>query len=251
MKGFTSVIALNGISKTFSSRGTEHRALKDITVHAAPGEVLGVLGPNGAGKSTLLRILTTALKPTSGSGSICGYDLVSEAASIRGVVGFVSGEFALYGRLTGVEYLRYFGLLNGMERKEIDDRTQELSARFRMEAFMGRRCSEYSTGMRQKISISRAILHRPRVLLFDEATSNLDIEASYELVGLVKELRGGGFTVLYTTHRISELEKFCDKLLVINGGQSLYSGGIGDLTPDGSESIEESYVRLLREGRRL
>ena len=243
------MLSLNRISKNFTSRGKVFRALSEMTVSAEGGDVLGILGPNGAGKTTLMRIITTALKPTSGAGSIGGYDLVTEAASVRGVVGFVSGEFALYGRLTGAEYLLYFGRLNGMKRKQINDRIEELAARFKMDAFLARRCSDYSTGMRQKISISRAILHQPQVLLFDEATSNLDIEASYELVELVKELRAGGFTVVYTTHRIAELEKFCSKLLVMNEGRPLYFGDIESLISDQNESIEQAYVRILRQSR--
>lgn len=241
------MLDIRGIGKIFVASGVAHCALSDISFSAMAGDTVGIVGPNGAGKTTLLRIITTALKPTSGTGSIAGCDLVAEQANVRRQVGYISGEFPLYNRLTGLEYLRYFGQLNRMNRKELEARIAELSERFRMSHFLGRRCAGYSSGMRQKISISRAILHKPPILLLDEATSNLDLQASQELVELVEDCAREGMVTLYTSHRISEIEKLCNKLLLVIGGKSQYWGDTTEFNIAPGETIEMRYAHMVEQ----
>lgn len=241
------MLELNRIEKHFSRGGNEFIALRGVSLVVEPGDVFGILGPNGAGKTTLMRILTTALKPSAGTGSICGYDLLSQSAMVRRMVGFVSGDFNLYNRLTGYEYLSYFGELNGMAKDRIADRISELSSRFQMDDFLGRRCGSYSSGMCQKMSISRAILHSPRLLLLDEATTNLDIQSARELVELVRTHGNETSATVYTTHRLSELEKLCNKLLVIIKGCPHFVGTIDEFRNRNGSSIEDAYLNLLNQ----
>lgn len=241
------MLDIRGVGKVFDAPGNRHCALSDISLSASPGDTVGIVGPNGAGKTTLLRIITTALKPTSGSGSVCGFDLGTQPAMVRRQIGYISGEFPLYNRLTGREYLRYFGQLNRMTRKHLEDRIDELCERFRMGEFLERRCAGYSSGMRQKISISRAILQRPPVLLLDEATSNLDLEASNELVGVVERCSREGIVTVYTSHRISEIEKLCNKVLLVVRGRCLFWGNAVDFIGSGVETMESRYARMIEQ----
>jgi sodium transport system ATP-binding protein len=138
-------------------------------------------------------------------------------------------------------------MLNGLSKREAEDRIAELSIRFDMRQFLQRRCSDYSAGMRQKICISRSLLHNPPVLLLDEATSNLDIEASQELAEFVQESSARGAVVLYTTHRITELEGLCNKLLLLIAGRLVFSGTLDEFRKTANGSVDEAYRRMLKE----
>ena len=157
-------------------------AVDGVSFDAMPGQVFGLLGPNGAGKTTVLRILSTVLKPTSGKVTINGYDVVEQAEQVRRQIGFVSSNTGIYDRMSGWELVEFFGQLYGMPMDLLHTRMEMLFERFQMNSFRDVPCSHMSTGMKQKVSIARAMIHDPPILVFDEATSGLDILAAREVL---------------------------------------------------------------------
>lgn len=222
-------------------------AVDDVSFVCRPGEVYGLLGPNGAGKTTALRILSTALKPTSGGGRLMGLDIVKQAGEVRRRVGFLAANTGLYGRLTPREVLRYFGALYGLPRKQVDARIEALSAAFGMDEFLGRHCDKLSTGMKQKVNIARTVLHEPPVVVFDEPTGGLDVLTGRSIVQFVRQCREEGKTVILSTHIMSEVEKLCDRVGVIHQGRLFFTGTVADLRERHGHDLEDAFVRLIGE----
>jgi sodium transport system ATP-binding protein len=191
----------------------------DATFHVHGGEVLGLLGPNGAGKSTTMRMLATLVAPTSGTATICGFDVRTQAASVRGNLGYLSATSGLPGRLTCREVLRTFARLQGVEEpgRAVDDALH----RFGVLPYADRFVEGLSTGMRQRVRIACAAIHRPSVLILDEPTSGLDIVSADNLLGVVERLRDHGTAVIYSTHILSEAERLCDRIAIIFDGRVL------------------------------
>src|SRR5262245_35595866 len=169
------MIEARQLTKTFrdKKRGEVHAA-EDVSFRVAPGQIYGLLGANGAGKTTTLRMLATLLRPTSGGATVAGLDVLADPEKVRAKVGFLATSTALYGRLTARETLQYFGRLNGIADEEIAARTQHLADELDMHDFLDRRCDKFSTGMKQKTSIARTLIHDPPVMIFDEPTLGLD-----------------------------------------------------------------------------
>ena len=241
------MIEARNLTKTFhdKKRGAI-RAAEDVSFRVAPGQIYGLLGANGAGKTTTLRMLATLLKPTSGSASVAGFDVVAQAQQVRASVGFLAASTALYGRLTARETLAYFGRLNGLADAEIKARTQHLADELGMHDFLDRRCDKFSTGMKQKTSIARTLIHDPAVMIFDEPTLGLDIMAARTIVKFVHDCRGRGKTVIYSTHIMSEVEKLCDVIGIIHDGRLLAEGTLGELRARyGEQEMEEIFVKAV------
>ena len=170
------MIVANDLTKSYPDLKTgEFVALDGVSFEARPGEIYGLLGPNGAGKTTALRIMSTVLAPTSGTVTVDGFDVVKQPDKVRRSIGFVSTNTAVYDRMTAWELVEYFGQLHGMERSLLQDRMEFLFDRFQMNDIREVLGSKMSTGMKQKVSIARALVHDPPVLIFDEATSGLDV----------------------------------------------------------------------------
>ncbi len=223
-------------------------ALDGISFQAHPGEVFGLLGPNGAGKTTALRILSTVLRPTSGTARICGYDVVAEPNHVRRQIGFVSANTAVYERMTAWETVEHFGLLHGMEPAQLHRRMEEVFARLKMEEIRDLLCGKMSTGMKQKVSIARAIVHDPPVLIFDEATVGLDVLVARALLQIVAELRSGGKCIVFSTHIMREAERLCDRLAIMYRGRILAEGTLEQLRERYHENdLEELFFRLISE----
>lgn len=241
------MIEVRHLTKTFRDRkrGPIH-AVEDVSFSVAPGQIYGLLGANGAGKTTTLRLLATLLQPTSGGATVAGFDVVTAAAQVRARVGFLAASTALYGRLTARETLQYFGRLNGLADAEIAVRTQRLADELDMHDFLDRRCEKFSTGMKQKTSIARTLIHDPDVMIFDEPTLGLDIMAARTIVRFVRECRGRGKTVIYSTHIMSEVEKLCDTVGIIHDGRLLAAGTLPELRERYQEQeMEEIFVRCV------
>jgi sodium transport system ATP-binding protein len=241
------MIQARGLTKTFrdKKRGEIHAA-ENVSFSVAPGQIYGLLGANGAGKTTTLRMLATLLRPTGGSATVAGYDVVRESQAVRANVGFLAASTALYGRLTARETLAYFGRLNGISEPEIKTRTQRLAAELEMDEFLDRRCDKLSTGMKQKTSIARTLIHDPAVMIFDEPTVGLDIMAARTIVKFVRECRSGGKTVIYSTHIMSEVEKLCDVVGIIHGGKLLAEGSLEELRVRYREqTMEEIFINAV------
>ena len=223
-------------------------AVDDLSFRCQAGEVFGLLGPNGAGKTTTLRILSTALKPTSGTIEVDGVDVAGNPAEVRRRIGFLSGNTGLYGRLTPREIIAYFGRLYGMPEDRIKVRTDELVERLGMGDFADRRADNLSTGQKQKASIARTVVHEPPIVVFDEPTSGLDVMTSRELIHLIQQCKDDGRCVVFSTHFMSEAEKLCDRLAVVHKGRLFASGTPAEvLAETGKSDLEAAFLHLVGE----
>ena len=205
-----------------------------------------MLGANGAGKTTFLRMLATLLKPTDGTAVVAGYDVVKDANQVRANVGFLAASTALYGRLTAREMVEYFGRLNGLDGAVLRDRVKLLADQLDMHDFLDRRSDKFSTGMKQKTSIARTLVHDPAVMIFDEPTLGLDVMTARAIVKFVRQCRDRGKTVIYSTHVMSEVEKICDRIGIIHAGRLVAEGTLAQLREQfGETEMEEIFVKAV------
>jgi sodium transport system ATP-binding protein len=224
----------------------EVRAVNDVSFTCKPGQIYGLLGANGAGKTTTLRMLATILEPTDGTARVAGFDLMKDPESVRRNVGFLSTATALYGRLSAFEMVQYFARLHGLDDATIVKRIDALFARLEMNEFRDRRCDKLSTGMKQKVSIARTLVHDPPVMIFDEPTLGLDVMAARTIVQFIRECRNEGKTVIFSTHVMSEVEKLCDQIGIIHGGRLLAEGTLAELRRDtGLQDLEDIFVKVV------
>jgi len=224
------------------------RAVDAVSFTCLPGRIYGLLGANGAGKTTTLRLLATLLQPTSGVATVAGLSVTEQPALVRAKVGFLAASTALYGRLTARETIGYFGRLNGLADAEIAVRTQRLADELGMHEFLDRRVEKFSTGMKQKTSIARTLIHDPDVIIFDEPTLGLDVMAARTIVRFVRDCRDRGKTVIYSTHIMSEVEKLCDTVGIIHDGRLLAEGSWAELkTRFGETDMEDIFVKVVGE----
>lgn len=241
------MIEARNLTKIFrdKKRGEIHAA-NDISFRVHPGQIYGLLGANGAGKTTTLRLLATLLQPTRGSATLAGFDISTQPEKVRANVGFLAASTALYGRLTAREMVTYFGRLNGLSDADIRTRLKQLADDLDMHEFLDRRCDKFSTGMKQKTSIARTLIHDPLVMIFDEPTLGLDIMAARTIVKFVRDCRARGKSVIYSTHIMSEVEKLCDVIGIIHNGKLLAEGTLTDLrTRYGEEDMEDIFVKAV------
>ena len=224
----------------------EFVALNGISFDAMPGQIYGLLGPNGAGKTTALRILSTVLKPTSGTATINGFEITKAPEMVRHQIGFVSTNTAIYDRMTAWEMVQYFGRLYGMQEEKLQIRMESLFERFQMNEIRNLLGSKMSTGMKQKVSIARAIVHDPPVLIFDEATSGLDILVAREVLNTIELLKDHGKCIIFSSHIMSEVSRLCDQIAVLHRGEILSSGTMEELSERHDEDdLEELFFRLV------
>jgi sodium transport system ATP-binding protein len=238
------------LSKVFpaTKKTKEVRAVNAVSFTCKPGEIYGLLGANGAGKTTTLRILATILEPTSGTAKVAGYDIVEEPEKVRRNVGFLSTATALYGRLTAKELVEYFGRLHGMDGNALQKSVEELFAALDMNSFRDRRCEKLSTGMKQKVSIARTLVHDPAVMIFDEPTVGLDVMAARAIAKFIRQCRERGKTVIFSTHVMSEATRLCDRIGIIQGGNILEEGTIEELRArHGKQDLEDIFVEVVGE----
>lgn len=246
------MIEVESLGKTYRGRGRKRvDALAQVSFQCTPGQVFGLLGPNGAGKTTCLRILSTALRPTSGRATVGGHDVVSQAREVRRSVGFLSSNTGLYVRLTPREVLRYFGRLFGLEDEHIARRTEELAGTFSMHEFLDRPCDKLSTGMRQKVNIARTVIHSPPVMVFDEPTAGLDVLTSRTIVEFIHACREEGRTVLFSTHIMAEVARLCDAVGVIHQGRLLFRGTVDELRARAGADLDDAFVQLVQQAEEV
>ena len=241
------MIEARGLTKVFQDkkRGAV-RAVDGINFRCEPGRIYGLLGANGAGKTTTLRMLATILTPTSGSASIAGFDVVAEPEKARASLGFLSTATALYGRLTAREFVEYFGRLHGLDEALLRERVRTLFERLEMNEFCDRRCDSFSTGMKQKTSIARVLVHDPPVMIFDEPTTGLDVMTARTIISFIRECRDRGKTVIFSTHVMTEAEKLCDRIGIIHSGRLLAEGTLQELRArSGIADLEDIFVGVV------
>ena len=241
------MIETRGLSKVFhdKKRGAI-RAVDNVSFACRPGQIYGLLGANGAGKTTTLRILATILEPTDGTAVVCGHDVIDEPDKVRANVGFLSAATALYPRLTSREMVEYFGRLNGLDESTLRKRVDEIFSRLDMNSFRDRRCDKLSTGMKQKTSIARTLVHDPQVMIFDEPTLGLDVMTARTIIDFIRDCRQRGKTVMFSTHVMNEVEKLCDVVGIIQSGKLLAEGSLAELRDRYHETdLEEIFVKVV------
>ena len=223
-------------------------AVNNISFSCYPGRIFGLIGPNGAGKTSTLRMIGTMLRPSSGNIIVNNYDTVSNPENVKKSLGFLSGNTGLYDRLTAEEMVYYYAKLHEMSHSEFEKNRNYLFKLLNMENFANRRISKLSTGMKQKVNIARTMIHGPKVVVFDEPTSGLDIMASQSIIRLIKECREEGKTVIFSSHRLSEIESLCDDLAIIHKGSLYFNGSYEDFElQKKGKSIEDEFIRLVGE----
>jgi sodium transport system ATP-binding protein len=227
--------------------GAKVLAVNNLSFQTKEGEIYGLLGPNGAGKTTTLRIIATLLEPSEGTISVAGFDVRTQAEQVRRNIGVVNGGMGLYDRLTGREILEYFAGFYGMGKFDIAKRIKELSTALEMNELLDRRASEYSTGMKQKIVIGRAVIHNPSVLILDEATNGLDVVARRAVLEFARAYKGAGKVVIYSTHIMSEAEELCERAAIIDHGRLIAEDSIEALKIRASAvNLEDAFFKLTK-----
>lgn len=226
------------------------KAVNDISFSCKPGRVFSLLGPNGAGKTTTLRMLATILKPTSGSIKICDIDILQNPEAARAKMGFLTGSTGLYERLTPNELIAYFSKLYGVADADFEKRKNELYTLLDMHNFQDKRIGRLSTGMKQKVSICRTMIHDPEVVIFDEPTSGLDVITAENIIRLIEDCRNKGKTVIFSSHIMGEVELLCDDLAIIHEGNLIYNGTMEQFKNQmQSPNITAEFIRIVNEAK--
>lgn len=208
-------IEINNLTKKFG----DFTAVDDISLHVKNNEIFGFLGPNGAGKSTAIRVLCTLAQPTSGSAMVAGYDLIKESSKVRENIGLVAEKMIMYDRLTAAENLRFFGKLYAMPKQKLEEKIDELLELVNMQEWKHTQISKFSTGMKQRINVIRALLPEPKILFMDEPTLGLDPQTTFSIRDITREINKSGVTVILTTHAMTEAEALSDRVAIIDRGK--------------------------------
>jgi sodium transport system ATP-binding protein len=252
------MIAIEHLTKTFNVSRRQRRdmgpgfsgktvdAVRDINFTCKPGRIFTLLGPNGAGKTTTLRLIATMLRPSSGSIAVMGVDVARNPVEARKRMGFLTGNTGLYDRLTPDEMVKYCADLHGMDPQAYRHRRDELFTLLGIHEFAKRRIGKLSTGMKQKVSIARTIIHNPDVVVFDEPTAALDVITSRSIIQLIKDCRTQMKTVIFSTHRMGEVSLLSDDLAIIHRGSLIFNGSFKDFQSQmQTASVEDEFVRLV------
>lgn len=245
------MIEVIGLSKEFKStkiKGSKTiKAVDSISFKVEQGEIVGLLGENGAGKTTTLRMIATMLKPTGGTALVNGYDIVKDQKKVRGEIGILfGGEVGLYDRLTARENIRYFSELNGMGTKETMKSIDYLVEMLDMEDYIDRRVGKFSRGMKQKVAIARSIVHNPSVMLFDEPTAGLDVTAARIVQDFIRKCKEDNKAIIFSSHSMSEVERICDRVIIIHKGKIIEEGTVEDLKRKyKNDNVEDIFMQLV------
>lgn len=235
------MITTENLSRNYGAKA----ALVGLNLTVLPGEILGFLGPNGAGKSTTVKILTGMIRPDAGRALVAGFDVVEQPMEVKKRIGYVPETAALYDGLTGGEYLELIACLYHLDNKTAASRRSELLELFGLQAAEHDRMSEYSKGMRQKIAIIAAMMHRPEVLIMDEPLDGLDANSAMIVKELLKQMASQGKTVLFCSHILDVVDRMCSKIVIINNGRLVAAGTSDDLKQQtGSSSLESAFGKL-------
>jgi sodium transport system ATP-binding protein len=224
--------------------GSLVRAVDGVSFRVSPGELVGLLGANGAGKTTTMRMLATLLKPSSGTARIGGHDVAADPLGVRRQLGYLSATTGVPDRLTPREVLEFAGRLHGLDRAMLPSRVAGLLATLGLEACANRPCGRLSSGQRQRVSLGRALVHDPPALVLDEPTSSLDVIGARDLLDLLERLRGEGRAILVSTHRLHEIERRCDRFVVIHDGRVVAQGTRDELAA-AAGSLEEAFFAAV------
>jgi ABC-2 type transport system ATP-binding protein len=236
------VIEITNLTKRYGRKV----AVEDLSLRIEPGQIFAILGPNGAGKTTTMKVLTGLLHPTSGTASVGGFDVVRQPLEAKRLLAYVPDEPYLYDKLTGREFLVFVGDLYGMSRGDIAERTEQLSAAFDLGGFLDELAESYSHGMKQRVVVTAALLHRPKALVVDEPTVGLDPRSSRHMRDLLRNMaREDGSAIFLSTHVLPVAEQLADRIGIMDHGRLLACStpeGIKELS--GGGSLEETFLRI-------
>jgi ABC-2 type transport system ATP-binding protein len=234
------------LTKQFNS----FTAVDHVNLSVNNGEIYGFLGPNGAGKTTAIRMLCTLLTPTSGGARVAGYDIIHQANDVRKKIGLVSEKLIMYPRLTAFENLMFFGSLYEIGHEALRKRTDKLLDMVQLTPFKDKPVGGYSSGMRQRLNVIRALLHDPEIIFLDEPTTALDPQSTSFVRGLVKELKEMGHTIILTTHIMEEADELSDRISIIDHGKIIATDTPGGLKKEhNADDLLEVFLTLT--GRQL
>jgi len=219
------MIEAQGLTKRYG----DVEAARSVSFRVEKGEVVGILGPNGAGKTTILRMLAGILTPTEGEAKVAGNSASVDALALKRSLGFLSGDTALYQRLTPREVLRYFGRLNDMDERALAARIEQLIDAFQMKDFADRQCGKLSAGQKQRANVARAFLHDPPALILDEPTNALDVVSGRFLLDAIRKERQRGKAILFSTHVLGDAEALCDRVVLLHKGRVLDEGPVPEV----------------------
>jgi ABC-2 type transport system ATP-binding protein len=208
-------IEVNNLTKKFG----DFTAVDDLSLTVKKGEIFGFLGPNGAGKSTTIRVLCTLAQPSSGSAKVAGYDLIKDSAKVRENIGLVAEKMIMYDSLTAAENLRFFGKLYAIPKKKLEEKIDELLELVDMQEWKHTQVGKFSTGMKQRINVIRALLSEPKIIFMDEPTLGLDPQTTFSIRDITREINESGVTVILTTHAMTEAEALSDRVAIIDHGK--------------------------------
>jgi len=236
-------IEIQGLCKRFGAV----RAVDELTLQVAPGEVFGFMGHNGAGKTTTLRMLLGLTSPTSGTARVLGRDVVRETLEVRRVCGYLPADYALPPDMTAREFLVYVAAMFGVVGAAAQRRADGLLAQFGLQAAADRKLRGFSTGMTQKVGLAQALINEPQVLLLDEPTSGLDPLGRHELLELLRGLAQGGTTIVFSSHILSDVESLCRRVAVMHHARLIACDEVGALkAAHGVASMDDLYLALVR-----
>lgn len=249
------LITVNGLSKSFKLSAKQQklekndnkvlRAVNNLSFTAAKGEVFGLLGPNGAGKTTTLRMLATLIKPDGGDALLDGASIVSQPEEVRGKLAFLTSELKLEDFFTPNYLYDFFAALHGVEPEKRDARKKHIFERFGIDKFAEVKVANLSTGMKQKASLAISLVHDPDIIIFDEPTNGLDVITAKVVTDYLLELKAQGKTVVVSTHIFGLVEKICDSVGIIIGGEMAACGSLDQVR--GGKSLEDRFFDIYSE----
>jgi len=243
------VLQIHGLRKEFKTKKGTVVGVENLSFDVRQGEVFGLLGPNGAGKTTTLRMIATLMRPTAGTITVNGHDTQRDSAAVRQTIGYLSNETGIYERFTPREQLQFFADVNGVPREVAKQRIDELIERFGITEFADRQANGFSTGMKQKTSIARALVHDPSLVIFDEPTTGLDIFAARSVLQSVEMLKAEGKSIILSTHIMHEVETLCDRIGIIYKGRMYALGTLDELRAQtGLVHMDDIFFHIVGEG---
>lgn len=235
------MIEIHNLAKSFN----DVTAVKDVSFNAKDGYITALLGPNGAGKSTTFRILSTVIQADSGQALVDGINVADDPMAARRQIGVMPHNAGLYTRLTGLENIRYFGQLQGLDKHTLQQRIDALVDSLDMADFVKRRTAGFSQGQKIKVALARALVHDPKHVVLDEPTNGLDVMATRALRRIINNLKEEGRCVLFSSHIMQEVDALCDDVIVIGKGEVKFDGSIEALRANaGTDDLEEAFIQM-------
>ncbi len=250
------MIQLNNLTKSFTAKTGKGFKKQSVTVNAVnsvsfeckPGRIFSLLGPNGAGKTTTLRMIAGIIAPTSGSAIVDGVAIAQGNEAVKKRIGFLTGSTGLYERLNPDETLDFFGKLYRLPQQELKERKEYLFEKLGINEFRKKKMGQMSTGMKQKVSIARTLIHNPEVLIFDEPTSGLDVITADSIIELIRESKQNNKTVIFSSHIMSEVDLLCDDLAIINKGSIIYNDTFENFKKNmKADNLTQEFINRVKE----